>query len=49
MDANREVEQFSTLDALAGRPILIDSAGRCSELFHSGQRAGLTPSRRHRK
>lgn len=42
MDVNREVEQFSTLVTLVGRPILIDSAERCSELFHSGQRAGLT-------
>jgi hypothetical protein len=42
MDVNREVEQFAALDALVGRPILIDSAERCSELFHSGQRAGLT-------
>lgn len=41
VDSNREVEQFSELWTLAGRPSLIDPAERCSDLLFKGEKAGL--------
>lgn len=37
-----EFDQFQRLLALAGRPILVDSAERTAQLFASGEKAGLS-------
>ncbi|WP_150642630.1 hypothetical protein [Pseudomonas fluorescens] len=41
MDEHLEVEQFSKLCALAGRPFLIDPAERSAALFMSGEKEPL--------
>lgn len=42
MEVDQEFQQFQQLVILAGRPILVDPAERTSDLFESGENAGLS-------